>query len=176
MVSLKPLKVKSGVVRLQKQSLITKTLSRRKNTLFTKAYELHIVRGAPVRVEVHVPNSDNRYLYRSDGLPAEKNQPKQSSVEQTQPGPSTGPRYPSPSRPVCQLDATTQTVSVYEEEDKCRMCGEGQLRTRALWVGCSQPKCNFWVHARCLHLRAKSQRALSKIEWFCPQHWREEIN
>lgn len=104
-VSLKPLKVKSGVVRLQ-QSLITKTLRRRKNTLFTKvcnfkqyiktiafktyqpklfktaylyytcnkfiqAHELHVVTGAPVRVEVHVPNSDNRYLYRSHGLPAE---------------------------------------------------------------------------------------------------------
>uniref|UniRef100_K1QWN1 Uncharacterized protein n=1 Tax=Magallana gigas TaxID=29159 RepID=K1QWN1_MAGGI len=38
-VSLKPLKVKSGVVRLQ-QSLITKTLRRRKNTLFTKIGEM----------------------------------------------------------------------------------------------------------------------------------------
>lgn len=82
--------------------------------------------------------------------------------------------YPSFSRPVRQ-DAATQTVAVYDDEVKWRMCGEAQLKTRTLWVGCSQPKCNFWVHARCLHIRTKSQRALSRIEWFCPQHlrWRK---
>lgn len=34
-------------------------------------HELHVVTGAPVRVEVHVRNSNNRYVYRSQGLSAE---------------------------------------------------------------------------------------------------------
>lgn len=34
-------------------------------------HELHVMTGAPVRVEVRVRNSNNRYVYRSQGLSAE---------------------------------------------------------------------------------------------------------
>lgn len=34
-------------------------------------HELHVMTGAPVKVEVHVRNSNNRYVYRSQGLSAE---------------------------------------------------------------------------------------------------------
>lgn len=34
-------------------------------------HELHVMTGAPVRDEVHVRNSNNRYVYRSQGLSAE---------------------------------------------------------------------------------------------------------
>lgn len=34
-------------------------------------HELHVMTGAPVKVEVHVRNSNNRYVYRSQSLSAE---------------------------------------------------------------------------------------------------------
>ncbi|CAG2200332.1 unnamed protein product [Mytilus edulis] len=36
--------------------------------------------------------------------------------------------------------------------DDCKICGEGQLDQRAIWVGCSSKSpCSYWVHARLNH-------------------------
>lgn len=91
----------------------------------------------------------------------------QDESQSQEPGPSTSVqaapvRYPSPQRTVQRETKETQTL-VFDDKEKCRMCGEGELDKRALWVGCSQPKCDYWVHACCLHIKATSQRSLTKI-------------
>ncbi|CAG2256324.1 unnamed protein product [Mytilus edulis] len=55
--------------------------------------------------------------------------------------------------------------------DDCKICEEGQLDQRAIWVGCSSKSpCSYWVHARCMGICAKTKAPLSKIKFFCPKH------
>lgn len=65
----------------------------------------------------------------------------QDESHSQEPGPSisvqTAPvRYPPPQRTVQRETKETQTL-VFDDKEKCRMCGEGELDKRALWVGCN---------------------------------------
>lgn len=105
----------------------------------------------------------------------------QDESHSQEPGPSTSVqtapvRYPPPPQRTVQRETKETQTLVFDDKEKCRMCGEGELDKRALWVGSSQPKCDYWVHVCCLHIKATSQRSLTKIAWYCPQHWGSEIN
>ncbi|KAK3105293.1 hypothetical protein FSP39_021777 [Pinctada imbricata] len=54
--------------------------------------------------------------------------------------------------------------------NKCRVCGEGQLERREIWIGCSHPSCDYWLHAECMGISAKTKAFVSSIKWYCVKH------
>lgn len=73
-------------------------------------------------------------------------------------------------------EAESQTTDSFVKQittigDDCKVCNEGQLNQRVIWVGCScKTTCSYWVHARCMGIAAKTNAPLSKIKLFCPKH------
>jgi hypothetical protein len=45
-------------------------------------------------------------------------------------------------------------------------------KTDSFWIGCAKPRCNWWVHTRCVHLSFATKKQLDVVapHFFCPKH------
>lgn len=73
--------------------------------------------------------------------------------------------------PKTSCEQETQTTTSYVKDlydinqDNCRICWEGQLDSRAIWVGClSKDNCNHRVHAKCIGICVKPRHLLARSD------------
>ena len=58
---------------------------------------------------------------------------------------------------------------------KCKICQKPyqdteMANTGNVWIGCSQPKCNVWVHTKCEGFVGKTEQDFSTLKYFCINH------
>ena len=50
---------------------------------------------------------------------------------------------------------------------RCRICNGV---SDALWLGCTNRSCKYWVHAKCIGLIVSKGERLSGVKFYCPTH------
>ncbi|KAJ8309743.1 hypothetical protein KUTeg_011608 [Tegillarca granosa] len=119
-----------------------KAFSKRKDTLLLKA--------------------GNVYKWQSPLHPQDKTLEEESCrTQETGNQRQDEPQFPLISAPT-KKDYGSQTTLSYlntqtTDDDKCKICGEGELLEKALWVGCSMDTCAYWVHCKCVGICAKTK-------------------
>ncbi|CAG2189192.1 unnamed protein product [Mytilus edulis] len=136
---------------------------------FTKVRELEAMTGASINLTI-IAERGSVYAYTSKDY---TNTTHQLTCKGYSPS-----SFPTTQGIIDDLTGTieplTQDVVIQTTEsfittctvigDDCKICGEGQLDQRAIWVGCSSKSpCSYWVHARC-HLTITGLRLQYAIQ------------
>ena len=87
-----------------------------------------------------------------------------------EPAAATSPTSPPPKKRSSRISKIKKDSLV-----RCKKCNKPYEETESantgnVWIGCSQPKCNVWVHTKCEGFVGKCEQDFSSLRYYCMSH------